>query len=117
MTDGMPKIDFNVNKENLYREEVFNDFRTASIRRLVPVNTDGSDDTSRGCRFVGNAHIMTPQGPVPIQAALEAETLEEAIEKFPATMEETMKKMMEEAMKMQQQQQQQEESRIIVPGR
>lgn len=114
----MPKIDFGISKDNLYREEVYNDFQAATIRRLVPVKADGSDDDSRECKFVGNAHVMSPQGPVPIQGALEATTLEEAIAEFPAAMDATMAKMMEEVRKMQEQQQaqaQQEESRIIMP--
>ena len=118
MDQGMPKIDFAINEDSLYREEVYNDFKAATIRRLVPVKADGSEDPSRECKFVGNAHIMSPQGPVPIQAALEATTLEEAIAAFPAAMEATMAQMMEEVRKMQQQQEmqkQQEESRIIVP--
>ena len=33
-----------VNEQNLYREEVYTDLRVATIRRLVPVKSDGTVD-------------------------------------------------------------------------
>ena len=41
------QIDFTVTKNNLYREEAITDLKVASIRRLVPIKTDGSPDASR----------------------------------------------------------------------
>ena len=119
-TGGSPNsIDFTVDKENLYREESITDLKIANIQRLVPVNLDGSEDNSRDVIFLGRSQLSTPQGPVPIQAKLEANTLEDAMDIFPKVMENETQKVVESFQRMQQQQEQQkkkEQSRIIVPG-
>jgi len=113
------QIDFSVNKENLYREVMFTDLRIASIRKLVPVNVDGTDDKNRKVIFVGATQLMTPDGPLPIQAKLAATTLEAALIEFPDAMKRALSEVVEEIRKLQQEQQQQskDDSRIIVPGR
>jgi hypothetical protein len=117
---GSPSsIDFTVDKENLYREESITDLKIASIQRLIPVNLDGSEDNSRTTIFLGRSQLSTPQGPVPIQAKLEANTLKEAMDQFPKVMENETHKVIESFKKMQEQQEQQkkaDQSRIIVPG-
>ena len=114
-----PDIDFTVDKNNLYREESITDLKVAAIRRLVPVKPDGTDDKSRTPIFLGTTQLMSPEGPVPLQASLTANTLEEAMDAFPGTMKIALAEMMEKIQKMQQQQaaQKQDDSRIIVPGR
>lgn len=113
-------IDFTVDKSNLYREESFTDLKVASIRRLVPVNLDGTEDTSRTPIFVGHTQLMSQEGPLPIQARLSATSMEEALKEFPPAMERALAEMVEKIKQVQaqqQQQQQRDESRIIVPGR
>ncbi len=117
----MPEIDFTVNKDNLYREEGILDLKVASIRILTPIKLDGSEDDSRKKIYVGNTSIMTPQGPVPLQAELKAASIEEAVDRFPAAMKEATEQMIEKVkamqqQQMQQQQQQQNDSRIVIPG-
>ncbi len=85
------KIDFSVDKENLYREEGFTDLKVASIRRLTPITPEGELDKGRFPVFIGVTQLMTSDGPVPIQAALMARTLAQAVEEFPAAMEKAMK--------------------------
>lgn len=116
---NMPNIDFTVDRNNLYREEGITDHKVASIRRLVPIKADGSDDPDRDAVFYASTQLMTPEGPLPLQAALEAKTYEEAINEFPAAMKKALEKTLEQLQKhqQQQQQQQQEKSRIYVPGR
>ena len=112
------QIDFKVDKKNLYREEGFTDLKTASIRVLIPVNLDGTVDESRTRIFVGHTQLMSPQGPLPIQARLNASTLEEAIDRFPAAMDNEMAQMMERLQKMQQEmdkKEQAEKSNLILP--
>ncbi len=112
-------IDFTVDKKNLYREESITDLKIANIQKLVPVNLDGSEDNSRETVFLGRSQLSTPQGPIPIQAKLEANTLEDAMDQFPKVMESETQKVVESFKRMQQQQEQQkkkEQSRIIVPG-
>lgn len=114
-----PQIDFSIDKNNLYREESLTDLKVGAIRSLTPIKSDGTSDEGRETIFIGNTQLMSPQGPVPIQARLTGKTLDEAIENFPEAMKQAMEQMIEEAKKMQAEQQRaqaQEESRIIMPG-
>lgn len=117
MTAQTDRIDFTIDTQNLFREESFTDMSAGSIRRLVPVTPDGSDDASRTAVFVGSSQLMTEQGALPLQAALEANNLKEAIAAFPAAMERAMQEMVQALMRLQQEQKQADDSRIIVPGR
>ena len=115
-------IDFTIDNNNLYREESITDLKIGSIRRLIPIRVDGSADDSRPEIFIGNTQLMSPEGPLPIQAFLEVKTLEEAITAFPAAMKRALSEMIEELREMQKKQQQQQrqgrdDSRIIIPGR
>ncbi len=116
-------FDFKVDQQNLYREEGITDMKVASIRRLVPIKPDGSDDSSRSPVFVGSTQLMTPDGPLPLQARLPANTLKEAFEEFPGAMQNALNEMMQRLEQLQQQhqkqqqQQKRESSRIIIPGR
>ena len=101
-----------VDKANLYREEMVTDLRVATIRRLIPIKEDGTTDTSRREVFLGSTQIMSPQGPLPIQAEIPAASLGEAMEKFPASMQ----KAVEELVKQAEEARRQEASRIVVPG-
>jgi len=66
----------------LYQEESFTDRKVGAIRRLTPVNSDGSVDSSRPVLFIGQAEIMTNMGPVPISFEIEATNLEQAVAGF-----------------------------------
>ena len=116
------QIDFKVDRASLYREESFTDLKVGSIKRLIPVKPDGSEDKSRKAIFVGQSNIVTPQGPLPIQGVIKAKELQQAIKKFPEAMEMAMERLVEEAKKYQEQKEQESQiqkpdSRIIVPGR
>jgi hypothetical protein len=117
MSAQTDRIDFTMDTQNLYREEGFTDMSAGSIRRLVPVTPDGSDDKGRTPIFVGSSQLMTEQGPLPLQAPLAANNLKEAIEAFPAAMEKAMREMVAALTQLQQEQTQADDSRIIVPGR
>ena len=111
------QIDFTVDQNNLYREESVLDLKSASIRCLRPVKSDGvTADEGRKTIFVGHTQLMSPQGPVPLHAPLEASTFEEAMAIFPEAMKKAMEEMIENVRKMQQEQEnaKKEESRIIV---
>ena len=107
-----PIGDIAVDQNNLYREETFTDLRVGSIQRLTPVRLDGTDDPTRETLYVGQTQIMSNAGPLPIQARFEAGNLEQAIEAFPAAMQEAVERMVEQAREMQRQ----EMNRIVVPG-
>ena len=81
MTDerqGDPQMD----AQALYREDVFTDQRVGTIRRLTPVQSDGSDDASRPVLYMGQATIMTPMGSLPLSFELEATSLADAVSQF-----------------------------------
>ena len=114
MSDELQQLldQMKVDRANLYREEMITDLRVAQIRRLVPIKEDGSVDTSRREMFLGSTQIMSPQGPLPIQAEIPAASLNEAMDKFP----EAMQKAVEELIKQAEEARRQEASRIVVPG-
>jgi len=107
-----PMAEIVVDAENLYREETFSDLRIATLRRLTPVTVDGGDDVSRQVRFVGETHLMSARGLLPVSAPIEAVNLAEAIEKFPEAINQAVEKLIEEAREIQRQ----EASRIVLPG-
>ena len=113
------QINFTVDKNNLYREESITDLKVASIRRLMPINADGTEDASRTPVFMAQTQLMSPEGPVPLQSALKAGSIEEAIDEFPGAMKKALAEMVERVKKMREQQmnEQKDDSRIIVPGR
>lgn len=108
-------IDFTIDKRNLYREEGFTDLKVASIRRLVPVKADGSDDPGRTPIYIGSTQLISELGPLPIQAELPANSFEEAQDVFPQAMQRAMRETLERLKEMQAQERAQKDSRIIVP--
>jgi len=101
MASNNPKTQINltVDRKNLYREESFTDIKVAAIRQLTPVNPDMSPDDSRRPLYMGQTQLMTPSGPVMLQSILEATTLDEAIEKFPAAMQKEVDNVMAQVQK------------------
>lgn len=109
-------LDLKIDPENLYREENYTDLKVGSIRKLVPVRMDGGRDSSRTDIYVGSTELMTPGGPLPVQARLMANSFNEAIDIFPQTMAAAIDEMMREIQKMAEAQKRKDDSRIIVPG-
>ena len=107
-----PLADIKVDAENLYREETFTDLRIATLRRLTPIRSDGSDDSSRPVRFIGETQLMSARGLLPVSAPIDAPTLDEAIAQFPEAINQAVERLIEEARELQRQ----EASRIVVPG-
>ena len=99
-------------KQNLYREEVFTDLRVGSIKQLTPVTADGSRDLTRPMVFLGETQLMSQMGPLPVQARIEADTLEAAIAGFAEAVQAAVEAMIEEVKELQRR----EMSRIVVPG-
>ncbi len=107
-------IDFTVDRDNLYREIAITDIKVASIRHMIPIKADGTDDPDREAIFVGHTQLMSPEGPVPIQAKLSSDNLEDAIKEFPGAMRDALVEIIGQLQEMQRQKQ--DDSRIIVPG-
>ncbi len=111
--NGPKMTNIKIDPDNLYQEETFTDLTYVSIRRLSPVNIDGSPDKSRDTIFTGMAQLMSPNGPIPVQCLIQgAKTLREATDKLPDAIEKTVRLMIREAEEMQRK----EESRIVMPG-
>jgi len=62
---------------------------------------------------------MTPEGPLPLQARLEANNMAEAFAIFPSAMQQALSEMIQQLQEMYQQEKEKkrDDSRIIVPGR
>lgn len=109
-------LDFTVDKDNLYKETSITDLKIGGIQMLTPINMDGSKDSRRESVFLGRTQLNTPQGPIPIQAKLEAATLSDALDLFPQAMRTETQKVMESLRRLQEQQKKAKDSRIIMPG-
>ena len=104
--------DLKVEKDNLYLEETFTDLRVGSLRRLSPVTAAVEPDAERETLYFGHAQVLSQLGPLPIQFQIEADSMEDALDKFPDGAAEAVTKMGEEIREMQRQQ----ASQIVVPG-
>ena len=112
-SDGPRSLsEIEVDRKNLYREEVYTDLRIASIRVLTPVKVDGTLDPSRPVLYSGETQLMSQMGPVPVHAPINAASLDDAIAKFPQAVNQAVERLMEEAREIQRR----EASRIVVPG-
>jgi hypothetical protein len=103
--------DVKLDPASLYQEDVFTDRRAGTIRRLRPITADGSPDASRQTLFSGQTQLLTPAGVLPLGFDIEANTLQEAIEKFPEGVKSALEQAIEEAREMRRE----SASRIVVP--
>jgi hypothetical protein len=99
--------------QHLYREETYTDLKTGSIQVLQPVKPDGTPDSSRPTRYMIRTQLMTEMGMLPVQAPVEAASLQDAISQFPRAVEVAVQEMIREAEAIQRER----ASSIVVPGR
>ena len=107
-----PLSEIKLDERNLYKEETITDLRVGSIKQLTPVTKTGARDVVRPMIFIGETQLMSQMGPLPVQARIEAENLETAIERFPAAVQAAVEVMIDEVKELQRK----EMSRIVVPG-
>jgi hypothetical protein len=105
----IPEIKLDITQ--LYREEMFTDRKAGTLRRMVPVLADGSDDSSRTVLYSGQTQLLTPGGVLPLAFELEAVSLEDACNKFPEAVKLAIEQAIEEAREMRRE----AASRIVVP--
>src|SRR6187431_1749591 len=105
----IPEIKLDVTQ--LYREEIFTDRKAGTLRRLVPVLADGSNDAARPTLYSGQTQLLTPAGVLPLAFELEAASLEDACKKFPEAVKIAIEQAIEEAREMRRE----AASRIVVP--
>ncbi len=101
-----------LDRKGLFREQTITDLKAGSIQMLTPVKDDGTDDDAREPLFMGEAHLMSPQGPLPVRCEIKAKTLTEALDNFPEAVNAAVDRMIEQAKEMQRQ----EASKIVTPG-
>ena len=95
----------------LYREEIFTDRKAGTLRRLVPVLPDGTEDSTRHVLYSGQTQLLTPAGVLPLSFELEAASLADACNKFPEAVKIAIEQAIEEAREMRRE----HASRIVVP--
>ena len=107
--NDIPEIQ--LDPKGLYREDVFTDRRAGSVRRLTPVTADGAPDPSRPVLFSGQTQLLTPAGVLPLGFEIEANTLPEALQKFPEGVKIALEQAIDEARELRRE----AASRIVVP--
>jgi hypothetical protein len=103
--------DVKLDATSLYREEVFTDRRAGTIRKLTPVTVSGADDNTRHVLFSGQTQLLTPAGVLPLAFEIEADSLEDALDKFPEGVKGALEQAIDEAREMRREQ----ATRIVVP--
>ena len=111
-SQALPLSEIKLDAKSLYREEVFTDLRVGTLKQLTPVTSDGSRDMGRRMAYVGETQLMSQVGPLPVQAPIEADNLQQAMERFPAAVQGAVEAMIAEVKELQRK----EMSRIVVPG-
>jgi len=112
MASEVKQTDIKMNADNLYQEETFTDRRVGTIQRLTPVTPSGNRDDARPVVFLGQTQILTPAGALPLSFEVDADSLENAIEKFG----DGAKGAVSEAMERLEEMRREQASSIIVPG-
>jgi len=112
MTQEANLPDIRIDPNGLYREETYTDLRAGSLRRMVPVTSEGKDDPARPVIYEGHASLMTQGGALPLQFHIDAASLAEALGKFPEAAQQALVQTLEELRRLQREAQ----SSIMVPG-
>jgi hypothetical protein len=111
MADQGNETKFELDLDNLYREEIFTDQKVGTLRRMTPVKKDGSEDNSRPLLFVGETSLLTPAGTLPVNFRIDAENLTDAFGKFTAAANQAIQETMEQLRELRRQ----AASSIVVP--
>jgi len=111
MDPSIQGLDISMDPTDLYREETITDRRAGTIRRLLPIAADGTDDNSRSVTYVGQAQLGTPMGTIPIGFEIDASSLDDAVTKFPEAARVAVAQTLEEMKEMQRE----AASSIVVP--
>jgi hypothetical protein len=111
MADENSIENITIDGTNLWKEETITDLKVGSIRKLTPINLDGTEDESRQSTFSATTNVMTPGGALPISGEIAATNLEEAVENFNDAINTAIQKLQEDMIKMQQEQ----ANKIVTP--
>lgn len=100
-----------MNTADLYREEVFTDQQVGTLRRLTPVTAEGSEDSSRPVRYLGQSQMMTPMGALPLNFEIEADSLRQAFDGYGEAAKQAVERTLEELKELRRE----ATSQIVVP--
>jgi hypothetical protein len=103
--------DIQLDATSLYREEIFTDRHAGTIRRLTPVTAEGDTDGTRFVLYSGQTQLLTPAGVLPLAFDIEADSLKDAIGKFPDAVKIALEQAIDEAREMRRE----AATRIVVP--
>ena len=103
--------DIQLDSTSLYHEEIFTDRRAGTIRRLTPVTPQGENDGTRFVLYSGQTQLLTPAGVLPLAFEIEADSLSDAIGKFPDAVKIALEQAIDEAREMRRE----AATRIVVP--
>ena len=104
--------DAKMDPTSLYREEIYTDRAAGTLRVMVPVRADGTQDAARQTLFIGEAQILTNMGPLPISFEIEATSLGAAVQKYGDAAKEGVERAVRELQEMRRQ----ASSSIVLPG-
>lgn len=108
-SQAMPELKIDV--DALYKEEIFTDRKAGTIRQMTPIDRSGASDAKRKVLFIGEMQLLTPMGTLPLAFEIDAATLAEAADKFPALAKTAMERTVNEL----QQLRREAASSIVVP--
>src|ERR1700676_361486 len=106
---GLP--DIQLDGAGLYREDMVTDRKAGTMRRLVPVTEGRPTDRSRSVLYSCQTQLLTPTGVLRLGFEIDAQSLEDAVSKFPAAVKEALDQAIEEAREYRRE----ASSRIVVP--
>jgi hypothetical protein len=106
------QIEARMDRDSLYREEMISDRKMGTLRVMIPIKPDGSEDETRKVLYVGQAQIMTPMGALPVAFEIEADSLDKAVDGYADAAKEAIENTIKELKELQRQAQ----SSIVVPG-
>ena len=106
-----PLEQMKMDASNLYREETYTDRQLGTLHVLTPVDNKGETDADRDVVYMGNTQLMTPYGAMPLSFEIEADSMEQALEKFGETAKQALDRTIEEA----KQYQRDQASSIVIP--
>jgi uncharacterized protein YdaL len=100
-----------IDKDGLYREEIYTDLNNGSIKALIPVNDLGVDvvDGSREPVYVAMTTVRDDNGnTLPIHGETNAKHLKGACEEFKSALDKTIHQLVEESIESQKNNKEQE---------
>lgn len=112
MTDDLADANIGMDNANLYREKTITDRKVGTLQELTPISVDGERDENRPVIYLGQTQVLTPAGALPLTFEIDADSLEQAVERFG----DHAKQALESTVKRLEEMRREQASSLIVPG-